>query len=69
MARKADQEQLENLKCEIKKHPGKRPGFFACLLGWPQEQVNRALTMLNDKGVLLYEDEQGGLYPVESEPN
>ncbi|MBI5292803.1 MAG: hypothetical protein HY872_13090 [Chloroflexi bacterium] len=63
MARKANQAQLESLKCEIEKHPGKHPGFFARLLGWHREQVNRALTTLNDNGVLLSEDEKGRLWP------
>lgn len=66
MARKADQSQLEYLKREIEQHPGQRPGFFARLLGWRREEVNRALTTLNDSGVLLWEDEKGGLWPFES---
>lgn len=67
MARKANQAQLESLKCEIEKHPGKHPGFFARLLGWRREEVNRALTTLNDDGVLLWEDEDGRLWPYKDE--
>jgi hypothetical protein len=43
-------------------------GFFARLLDWSCEEVNRGLTSLNDEGVLLYEDDGGGLYPVEAVP-
>ena len=66
MPRQANQNSLQNLKRAIEKNPGKCPSFFARLLGWTHEQVNRELTSLNDEGVLLYEDEQGGLYPIES---
>ncbi len=65
MPRQANQNSLRNLKQAIEKNPGKCPSFFAHLLGWTHEQVNRGLTSLDDKGVLLYEDEQGGLYPAE----
>jgi len=65
MSRPANQNNLQNLKQAIEKNPGKHSGFFARLLGWTHEQVNRGLTSLGNKGVLLYEDEQGGLYSAE----
>jgi hypothetical protein len=40
-------------------------GFLARLLGWPHEAVNRALVLLNDGGILLSEDERGGIWPFE----
>ena len=63
MARKADQARLISLKVAVESSPGKRAGFFARLLGWRQEEVSRALTTLNDRGVLFSEDEKGGLWP------
>lgn len=66
MPRQANQNSLQNLKRAIEQNPGERLGFFARLLGWSHEEVNRGLTTLNDEGVLLYEDEGGGLYPIES---
>jgi len=66
MSRKADRNGLQNLKQAIEQNPGERPGFFARLLGWSCEEVSRGLTSLNDEGILLYEDDGGGLYPVES---
>lgn len=68
VARKANQTNLEGLKKAIERHPGNRPGFFARLLGWRREEVNRVLTLLNDEGVLLWEDEQGGLWPCKDDP-
>lgn len=66
MPRQADQNSLQSLKQAIERHPGERLGFFARLLDWSCEEVNRGLTSLNDEGVLLYEDDGGGLYPVET---
>jgi hypothetical protein len=63
MPRPANQNNLQNLKQAIERHPGERLSFFARLLGWSCEEINRGLTSLNDEGVLLYEDERGGLYP------
>jgi len=66
MPRQANQNSLQNLKQAIEQNPGRRLSFFARLLQRSHEEVNRGLTSLNDRGVLLYEDEHGGLYPIES---
>jgi hypothetical protein len=63
MSRKAEAQQLHRLAQAIARHPGRRAGFFARLLGWRHEAVNRRLVTLNDRGVLLAEDEHGGLWP------
>ncbi len=65
MAREADQARLISLKVAVESNPGKRAGFFAQLLGWRREEVSRALTTLNDKGVFFWEDEKGGLWPFD----
>lgn len=65
MARRANERELARLEQAINAHPGQRSGFFARLLGCSREKVNRQLTTLNDRGVLLYEDEGGKLYRFE----
>jgi DNA-binding IclR family transcriptional regulator len=62
MPRKANQAQLQVLQKAIETHPGKRAGFIARLLNWHREKVNRKLVTLNDRGVLLWEDDHGGLW-------
>jgi hypothetical protein len=63
MSRKAEQGDLHRLSRAITDHPGRRVSYFARLLGWRHEAVNRRLVSLNDRGVLLAEDEGGGLWP------
>lgn len=67
MPRKADQAHLEALREAIAAYPGERPAFFARLLNWHREEINRRLVLLNDSGVLLWEDEQGRLWPFDKE--
>jgi hypothetical protein len=62
VSRKANPAHLEGLREAVEKHPGKRPGFFARLIGWRREEVNRALAHLDQQGMLLFEDDQGGLW-------
>lgn len=62
MPRQADQTHLDALSKAIEMHPGKPAGFLARLLNWHREEVNRRLVTLNDKDVLLWEDERGGLW-------
>lgn len=63
MSREANHQRLQQLQQAIEQNPGQRVGFFARLLGWPHETVNRELVTLNDQGVLLSEDQTGGLWP------
>lgn len=62
MPRQANQARLESLQQAIHQHPGKRAGFFSRLLNLPREEIRRKLVTLNDQGVLLSEDPQGGLW-------
>ena len=66
MARKANNTHLDTLKQAIYNNPGKKASWFAKLLGWKHEDVNRRLTTLNDQNHLLYEDEHGGLWDYQS---
>ena len=64
MARQADQHQLEDLRQVIERWPGRCIGAVARQLHWSREKATRGLVMLNDRGVLLYEDERGRLWPL-----
>jgi len=63
MPRQADTTRLSTLRQAIETHSGERASFFARLLDLPRETISRMLVTLNDNGVLLYEDEQGKLWP------
>ena len=67
MARRYEDEKLERLFSAFKEYPGERPGFIARLLGWQRSAVIRALPALDNEGLLLYEDEHGGLWPFREE--
>ena len=63
MARPANHNRAENIYRRIEEHPGKKPGFFARLLGLNRSEITRSLPSLEEKGLYLTEDEQGGLWP------
>jgi Mn-dependent DtxR family transcriptional regulator len=63
MARKPQDERLENIYNKVEEHPGKKPGFIAWLLGLNRSEVTRSLPALEEQGMYLYEDEKGGLWP------
>lgn len=63
MTRPANDRRVAQIYRKIEEHPGKRPGFIARLLGLNRSDVTRALPALEDKGVLISEDEKGGLWP------
>lgn len=63
MARPANHERAEKIYRKIEKHPGKKAGFIARLLGLNRSEVTRSLPALEEKGLYLSEDEKGGLWP------
>jgi len=63
MARPANHDRAEEIYRKIEEHPGERPGFFARLLGLNRSEVTRILPALQDKGLLISEDDKGGLWP------
>jgi DNA-binding IclR family transcriptional regulator len=63
MARKQQQDRLDGIYRTIKEYPGKKAGFLARLLGLNRSEVIRALPSLEEKGLMVSEDEQGGLWP------
>lgn len=63
--RYADRERLETIWRAVEREPGIRPGRIAKKLGLPRSSVTRALPALDDKGLLLSEDQKGQLWPWE----
>ncbi len=63
MARKTDDEKLKEIYNKVTEHPGKKPGFIARILGLNRSEVTRALPSLQERGLLVSEDDQGGLWP------
>jgi len=67
MAREIDPKKLKEIYNQVQQNPGKKPGFIARLLGLNRSEVTRSLPALEDKGLLIYEDEEGGLHPYEKQ--
>ncbi len=63
MTRHPNDKRLEGIYHTIESHPGERPGFLARLLGLNRSEVTRALPALERRGLLVSEDEKGGLWP------
>jgi len=63
MARPQNTQRLEEIYRTIEKHPGKKAGHVARLLGLNRSEVTKALPSLDKKGLLISEDGKGGLWP------
>ncbi len=63
MARPANHDRAEKIYRKIEEHPGKKAGFLARLLGINRSEVTRTLPSLQDQGLLVSEDDKGGLWP------
>lgn len=63
MAKKANNKKLEKAKEILTEKPGRKSGTYARELGIHKESFNRLLVQLNDKNVLLYEDDEGKIWP------
>jgi DNA-binding IclR family transcriptional regulator len=61
MGRRADAGRLEQLEQAITDYPDQRPGFLARRLGLDRSTVMRDLPALEERGVLLAEDDRGRL--------
>jgi DNA-binding IclR family transcriptional regulator len=64
MARPANHDRAEEIYRTIQRYPGKKAGLIASLLGLNRSEVTRSLPVLEEQGFLVYEDEEGGLYPL-----
>ena len=65
MARKADEARLKEVSQLFHSKPGRIAGEYARMLGIHREDFSRVLVQLNDRGVLLSEDEKGRLWPFD----
>jgi len=63
MARKINDEKLKSIYNKVSQNPGRKPGFIAHLLGINRSDVTRSLPALDKRGLFLFEDEKGGLWP------
>ena len=63
MSRPSNDKRAEQIYRKIEEHPGKRAGFLARLLRLNRSEVTRILPVLQEKGLLVSEDEKGGLWP------
>lgn len=62
MARPANHDRANEIYRTIEQNPGKKAGLIARLLGLNRSEVTRSLPTLEDKGLLVSEDEKGGLW-------
>jgi len=69
MARKTEERKLEEIYKKVGENPGKKAGFIARLLGLNRSEVTRSLPALEEKGLYIYEDNDGGLYPFQETQN
>jgi Mn-dependent DtxR family transcriptional regulator len=63
VARKTEEKKLEVIYTTVEENPGKKAGFIARLLGLNRSEVTRSLPALDEKGLFIYEDDEGGLFP------
>jgi Mn-dependent DtxR family transcriptional regulator len=63
MARPANHNRVEQIYRKIEEQPGQKAGFLARLLGLNRSEITRALPSLQDRGLLVSEDDKGGLWP------
>lgn len=68
MARKTEEKKLEEIFEKVEENPGKKAGFIAKILGLNRSEVTRSLPALEDKGLFIYEDDEGGLFPHKKQP-
>lgn len=61
MARKSNQQNLDELRDAIMEHPEQKAGWLSRLLGKDNKAVQRDLPQLEARGDLLIEDEDGRL--------
>lgn len=63
MARKRQDEKLEQIYAKVEQYPGEKPGFIARILGLNRSEITRALPALEDRELFVSEDARGGLWP------
>ena len=63
MARKADEQRLQKAEQLLHSQPGYKSGEYAQKMGCHRQTFNRLIVQLNDRGVLISEDDKGRLRP------
>ncbi len=64
MARQAQQERVVAIFHSVEDHPGERAADIARRLELNRSEVTRYLPTLEDRGLLVSEDDQGKLWPL-----
>jgi hypothetical protein len=59
MGRKQNDEHLDQIRQAIQENDGQKAGAIGRMLGIDNKTIARALTQLEDRGDLLYEDDDG----------
>lgn len=65
MGRKANRKDRETLKTAIEQNPHHTRGFFARLLNWHPQKVEREMAYLESDQYLLMEDDYNRIAPFE----
>jgi len=58
-------DEMEDTFVEIEQNPGVNPAQLAERLGVAASTIQRRLPSMGDAGLLLYEDDRGGLWPFD----
>lgn len=61
MGRSRDDQRLDTIRDLIQEYPDHKPAWIARQLGYDKKVVQRALSQLEERGDLIYEDERGRL--------
>ena len=63
MARRTDENKIDEIASYIERHPGAKPADIAKALEVPRSSITRALPSLEDTRHLVSEDGRGRLWP------
>jgi DNA-binding IclR family transcriptional regulator len=63
MGRQAQPERVEAIFQSVEEYPGERAADVARRLGLNRSEVTRYLPVLEDRGLLVSEDDHGRLWP------
>lgn len=67
MARKADETRLSEAQQFLLETQGEKASYYAKTLGIHRYDFNTLLAMLNERGFYLWEDENGCLWPFNTD--
>ena len=66
MGRESNHGDRKRLKRAIEKNPRQKKGWFARLLNWHPQKVERELAYLHEDEYLLVEDDNGRIWPFDN---